>query len=130
MATTFPIHPKYFITLDNIHQHGDAVIDGDLAGYLMQQGYVTLHGTEYATTSKGREFMRKFGNIPEFLSVVRADWPHQLLAALRKCEHNTDPKLSNEALQSLVNTGYLIHAETGSYLLTDKARDVLRKYRE
>ncbi|HSH72375.1 MAG TPA: hypothetical protein VK974_04880 [Methylophilaceae bacterium] len=128
MPTTFPIHPSLFITLDSIHERGDAVIDSLKAKTLMDLGYVTLHGTDWHTTSKGRQFMKLYGRTPEFISIVRADWPHQLLASIRKCQYNSQPDLPNEALQALLNTGYLIHAETGSWMMTDKARELLRKY--
>ena len=126
----FPLNPKYFVTLDNIHERGDAVIDGGLAGELMQQGYVTLHGTEWATTSKAREFLRMYGKDQQYLSIVRAAWPNELLACVRQFEHNVHPDLSNEALKSLSNTGYISKTDVGTWFLTEKARDLLRRYKD
>jgi len=84
----------------------------------------------WALTNKGREFIKQFGNVREFVDIIRAQWPIDLLAILRRCEFNCRPNIDENKLKDLIHTGYLNQTESGEYALTEKAKHLLIKYHE
>ncbi len=94
MPTAFPLHSRYFVTLHNIYEGGDQLLDGELVNYLVREGYVLSQDRfGWALTNKGREFIKQFGNDREFVDIIRAQWPIDLLAILRRCEFNCRPNI-------------------------------------
>ena len=131
MPTAFPLHSRYFVTLHNIHEGGDQLLDGELVNFLVQEGYVLSQGSfGWALTNKGREFIKQFGNEREFVDIIRAQWPIDLLAILRRCEFNCRPNIDENKLKDLIHTGYLNQIESGEYALTEKTKHLLIKYHE
>lgn len=131
MTAIITLPSKYFITLYKISEGEFHKFDEELIKYLVDEEYVLTQGIfGWALTSKGREFMRQFGNDRDFLDVIRADWPNDLIAILRRCRSNSRPEISRSTLLNLVINGYLIEEKTDQYILSDSAKEILSTYHD
>lgn len=131
MSTVFPIDSKYFKTIYGIHQGADQPVDDELVHQLLIDGYVLSQGKfGWALTNKGREFIKTFSHDRDFIEVIRANWPTDLIAVLRRCEFNSSPDIPVQKLKDLVHTGYIVESSPGHYRLTVKGEQLLSKYQQ
>jgi len=129
MPLSFSLESKYFTTIYNIHNSSNEPLEEDLLNYLADEEYILSQGKfGWALTNKGREFIKQYSNDRTFIDVIRADWPIDLIAILRRCELNSRPNLPEIKWKDLVHTGYLIESDTKQLFLTDKARQLLMRY--
>lgn len=129
MPLSFWLDSKYFTTIYNIHIASSEPLDEEFLQYLSDNEYILTQGKfGWALTNKGREFIKQYSNDRMFIDVIRAEWPIDLLAILRRFEVNSRPNIPEMKWKDLVYTGYLFESNTGELTLTDKAKQLLVRY--